>query len=41
VTPDRRARLWWWIAIAAAILLGLKLGAGFWAIHQGTRAPVP
>ena len=38
---DRRERHWWWIAIAAAIALALKLGAAFWAIRQGSRPPVP
>ena len=36
--PDqaRKTRLLWWAAIAAAILLALKLGAAFWAIRQAS-----
>ena len=40
--PDSRtARLWWWGAVAAAVALGLKIAAAFWAIHQGSRALAP
>jgi hypothetical protein len=34
------ARLWWW-GLAAAVAMGIKLAAAFWAIHQGSRALAP
>ena len=37
---SRSDRLWWWAAIAA-LALGLKLAAAFWAIHQGSRSLAP
>jgi len=40
MTDSRTARLWWW-GLAAAIALGLKIAAAFWAIHQGSRALRP
>jgi hypothetical protein len=40
VTDSHASRLWWW-GLAAAIALGLKLAAAFWAIHQGSRALAP
>ena len=38
---SRTERLWWWGAVAAAIVLALKLAAAFWAIRQGTEALHP
>jgi hypothetical protein len=40
MTDTRTARLWWW-GLAAALAMGLKLAAAFWASHQGTRSLAP